>query len=68
MLTLANDFQRVFKLQDNIIMGQSGFEMDIQIFSALMKHKLNLYMLKENKQMKLITFCNLVVYSLFIKR
>ena len=36
MLTLANDFQRVFKMQDNIIMGLSGLGTDVQTFSALM--------------------------------
>lgn len=68
MLTLANDFQRVFKMQDNIIMGLSGLGTDIQTFSALMEQKINLYTLKENKPMKPLTFCNLVAYSLFEKR
>ena len=68
MLTLANDFQRVFKLQNNLIMGLSGLGTDIQTFSALMEQKINLYTLKESKPMKPITFCNLVAYSLFEKR
>lgn len=68
MLTLANDFQRVFKMQDNIIMGLSGLGTDIQTFSAHMEQKINLYTLKENKPMKPLTFCNLVAYSLFEKR
>lgn len=68
MLTLANDFQRVFKMQENIIMGLSGLGTDIQTFSALMEQKINLYTLKENKPMKPLTFCNLVAYSLFEKR
>ena len=68
MLTITNDFQRVFKLQDNIIMGLGGLGTDIQTFSALMEQKINLYTLKENKDMKPTTFCNLVAYSLFEKR
>ena len=68
MLTLANDFQRVFKMQDNIIMGLSGLGTDVQTFSALMEQQINLYTLKENKPMKPNTFCNLVAYSLFEKR
>ena len=68
MLTLANDFQRVFKMQDNIIMGLSGLGTDVQTFSALMEQQINLYTLKENKPMKPTTFCNLVAYSLFEKR
>jgi len=68
MLTITNDFQRVFKMQDNIIMGLGGLGTDIQTFSALMEEKINLYTLKENKPMKPVTFCNLVAYSLFEKR
>lgn len=68
MLTITNDFQRVFKMQDNIIMGLGGLGTDVQTFSALMEQKINLYTLKENKSMKPTTFCNLVSYSLFEKR
>ena len=68
MLTITNDFQRVFKMQDNIIMGLGGLGTDVQTFSALMEQKINLYTLKENKPMKPTTFCNLVSYSLFEKR
>lgn len=67
-LTITNDFQRVFKMQDNIIMGLGGLGTDIQTFSALMEQKINLYTLKENKPMKPVTFCNLVAFSLFEKR
>ena len=68
MMTLTNDFQRVFKMQDDIIMGLSGLGTDVQTFSALMEQQINLYRLKENKPMKPNTFCNLVAYSLFEKR
>jgi 20S proteasome alpha/beta subunit len=36
LLTITNDFQRVFKYQDNLIMGLGGLGTDIQTFSALM--------------------------------
>ena len=68
LLTITNDFQRVFKMQDNIIMGLGGLGTDVQTFSAQMEEKINLYSLKENKPMKPTTFCNLVAYSLFEKR
>ena len=68
MLTLANDFQRVFKMQDNIIMGLSGLGTDVQTFSSRMEQEINLYRLKENKPMKAETFCNMVSYSLFERR
>lgn len=68
LLTITNDFQRVFKYQDNLIMGLGGLGTDIQTFSALMEQKVNLYTLKESKPIKPVTFCNLVAYSLFEKR
>lgn len=46
LLTITNDFQRVFKIQDNLIMGLGGLGTDIQTFSALMEQKVNLYSLK----------------------
>ena len=46
LLTIANDFQRVFKYQGNLIMGLGGLGTDIQTFSALMEQKVNLYTLK----------------------
>ncbi len=65
MLTITNDFEKVFKIQDNIIMGLGGLGTDIQTFSAKMEEKVNLYRLRENKDIKPRTFTNLVASSLF---
>ena len=46
MLTLTNNFQKVFKYQDNLIMGLAGLATDVQTFSAEMEEKVNLYTLK----------------------
>ncbi len=46
LLTLSNSFQKVFKIQDDTIMGLAGLATDIQTFSALMEQKVNLYTLK----------------------
>lgn len=79
--TIATNFQKVFKMQDNILLGLTGLGTDIQtlyIFSlnsftnlyshALMEFKLNLYNLRENREMKPTTFMNLVSTSLYEKR
>ena len=46
MLTVSNKFQKVFKYQDNIIMGLAGLATDVLTFSAEMEYKVNLYTLK----------------------
>ena len=46
MLTVSNKFQRVFKMQDNILLGLSGLATDVQTFAAEMEYRINLYTLK----------------------
>lgn len=41
MLTITNDFQRVFKYQDNLIMGLGGLGNKIKLFQELIfRHSL----------------------------
>jgi 20S proteasome subunit beta 3 len=71
MLTVTNKFQKVFKMQDNILLGLTGLATDVQTLylrAAEMEYRINLYTLKENKPMKPTTFCNLVAYALFERR
>jgi 20S proteasome alpha/beta subunit len=49
-------------------MGISGLGTDVQTFNALMKFKMNLYKLKEGRDMKAETFSKLVSTSLYEKR
>jgi len=66
--TVATNFQKVFKMQDNILLGLTGLASDIQTFHATMEFKLNLYTLRENRPMKPSTFANMVSTSLYEKR
>mmetsp|Transcript_35082 Transcript_35082/g.31609 ORF Transcript_35082/g.31609 Transcript_35082/m.31609 type:complete len:204 (+) Transcript_35082:43-654(+) len=66
--TISTNFQKVFKMQDNLLLGLTGLGSDIQTFHALMEYKLNLYTLKENREMKPQTFANLIATSLYEKR
>ncbi|KAM3139843.1 hypothetical protein pb186bvf_008085 [Paramecium bursaria] len=68
MQTITMNFQKVFKMQDNILLALGGLATDIQTFHALMEYKLNLYNLKENRKMKPSTFANLVASSLYERR
>ena len=56
LMTIDGNFQRVFKINDKTIMGLSGLATDVQTFNALMKFKLNLFKLKEGREMKASTF------------
>jgi len=66
--TVSTNFQKVFKMQDNILLGLTGLASDIQTFHSLMEFKLNLYTLRENRPMKASTFVNLVSTSLYERR
>ena len=43
LMTIDGNFQRVFKVNDKVLMGLSGLGTDVQTFNALMKFKTNLY-------------------------
>lgn len=49
-------------------MGISGLGTDVQTFNALMKFKMNMFRLKENREMKASTYSKLVSTSLYEKR
>tara|TARA_B110000305_G_C19168870_1_gene506235 strand:- start:407 stop:667 length:261 start_codon:yes stop_codon:yes gene_type:complete len=68
LMTVDGNFQRVFKVNDNCLMGISGLGTDVQTFNSLMKFKTNLYKLKEGRNIKASTFSKLVSTSLYEKR
>ena len=68
LMTVDGNFQRVFKINDKVLMGVSGLATDAQTFNALMKFKNNMYRLKEGKELKASTFTKLVSTSLYEKR
>ncbi len=41
--TISTEAQKVFKMQDNILLGLAGLATDIQSFHRKMKFKLKLY-------------------------
>ena len=78
-MTIDTNFQRTFKINDHTLMGVSGLGTDVQtlyvflnfliLFSnSLMKFKLNLYKLKEGREMKADTFSKLVATTLYEHR
>lgn len=66
--TVSTSFQKVFKMQNNILLGLSGLATDIQTFHRKMQFKLNMYKLRENREMKPSTFAHLVGTTLYEHR
>ena len=65
---INNDFQKVFVMQDDIMLGLAGLATDIQTFHAKMEYKLRMYRLRENRPMKARTFASLVGTTLYEHR
>lgn len=66
--TISTEAQKVFKMQDNILLGLAGLATDIQTFHRKMRYKLKLYQLREGKNMKPETFARLVGTTLYEHR
>jgi len=66
--TVGTNFQKVFVMQDNIIMGLAGLATDIQTFHKKIQYKLNMYRLRENRDMLPRTFASLVGTTLYEHR
>lgn len=68
LTTVSCDFPKAFELTDKCYMGLSGFATDVQTVSQLMKFKLKLYQLREDREMQTSTIMNLVSTSMYERR
>ena len=66
--TVACDFQKVFKMNDRLFMGVTGLATDVQTLAQLLKMRMNLYKLREERDMKPETFSALLTSILYGKR
>lgn len=66
--TVSTKFQKVFKMHDRLFIGMSGLASDVQTLSQQLKYRLNLYKLREEREMKPITFGHMVSSALYEKR
>lgn len=66
--TVACDFQKVFQMSDTLFIGLAGLATDVQTLSQRLKFRLNMYKLRENREMKPETFMHLVASMLYEKR
>lgn len=62
------DATRVFQMNDKLFMGLTGLMSDVMTLEQLFRFKLEMYSMRENREIKPKTFANLVSSTLYGKR
>lgn len=66
--TVACDFEKVFKMTNRVFVGLAGLATDVQTVRDLLKFRLSLYALREEREMKPEVFAALLSHMLYEKR
>ncbi|KAK9458693.1 nucleophile aminohydrolase [Lipomyces oligophaga] len=66
-LTISNDFPKIFQFNNSFI-GLTGLASDVTTLSEVFRYKVNLYNLREERDIEPETFANLVSSTLYEKR
>lgn len=66
--TISCNFSKVHKLHDRLFVGLSGLATDLITLEQLLKFKLNMYKLREDREIKVETFSALLTHILYEKR
>jgi 20S proteasome subunit beta 3 len=66
--TVSTDFRKVFAMNDKLYVGLAGLATDVLTVSNLLKFRMNLYELKEERTMSPKVFSNLLSTLLYEKR
>ncbi|KAF8819301.1 proteasome beta subunit [Cardiosporidium cionae] len=66
--TVAENFQKVFKMNDRCFVGFSGLATDVQTMHQLLRFRMNLYSLKEQHNMQASVVVNLIGNMLYQHR
>ena len=66
--TVAMDFKKVFKMNDRLMVGLAGLATDVQTLDQLLRFRMNMYELREEREMTPKTFTNLLSNLLYEKR
>ena len=67
-LTLGTDFKKIFKINDNIMVGLPGLASDVQTLYEQFRYKVNMYKLNEDREITPKTFAHMVSSTLYEKR
>ncbi|CAN0415707.1 unnamed protein product, partial [Ectocarpus sp. 8 AP-2014] len=66
--TVATDFEKIFKMGDKLMVGLPGLATDVITMKELLTFRLNLYRLREEREIKPETFSALMSHILYQKR
>ncbi|ETL46662.1 hypothetical protein L916_03484 [Phytophthora nicotianae] len=66
--TVAMDFQKVFRVTDKTFLGLAGLATDVQSVSQLLKFKINMYKMNEERDIKPMTLSALLSNMMYEKR
>ncbi|EON64982.1 proteasome subunit beta type-3 [Coniosporium apollinis CBS 100218] len=67
-LTISNNFPKIFPYSPSVYLGLTGLATDVSTVADLFRYKVNMYRLREERQIAPRTFANLVSSSLYEKR
>jgi len=66
--TVATNFQKVFQVNAKSFVGLAGLGTDVQTVSQRLKFKMNMYKMREEREMKVKTLANLVSSMMYERR
>jgi 20S proteasome subunit beta 3 len=67
-LTVSNNFPKIFNYAPSCYLGLTGLATDVSTVSDLFRYKVNMYRLREERQIAPQTLANLVSSSLYERR
>lgn len=67
-LTVSNNFPKIFNYSPTVFLGLTGLATDVQTVSETFRYKVNMYRLREERNISPQTMANLVSSSLYEKR
>jgi 20S proteasome subunit beta 3 len=67
-LTLSTKYEKVFPINDKIMLGLPGLGSDVETLKEKFRYKVNMYKLNEERDIAPKTFAHLVASTLYEKR
>lgn len=67
-LTISNNFPKIFNYAPSVFLGLTGLATDVQTVSDTFRYKVNMYRLREERNISPQTLANLVSSSLYERR
>ncbi|CAG8477109.1 12350_t:CDS:2, partial [Ambispora leptoticha] len=68
LMTVSTEFPKIFQITDKTYLGLAGLATDVQTLSELFRYKVNMYKLREEREMEPRTFARMVASTLYERR